>query len=89
MCFAFVIAPGNPYYYQVPMCIIGKVYANSMLVLINSRMLLGSSEEEPVTELRFETPPTGDKENITEVHHGALSVDSDEMTRPLRGSEDM
>jgi hypothetical protein len=36
----------RPYtlYYQTPMVIIGKVYANSMLVLINSWMLLGPEE---------------------------------------------
>ena len=37
--------PGNPYYYQVPMGIIGNVYANSMLLLINSRMRIVSEEK--------------------------------------------
>jgi hypothetical protein len=72
------------------MGIIGKVYANSMLVLNNSRMLLGSDEEEPeivLSEAVFGAPPIGDKDNVTEVHHGALSVDSDEMTRHSRGPE--
>ena len=44
-------------YYQVPMGIIGKVYANSMLVLINSRMVLGSVETQTpstvISALRF------------------------------------
>jgi len=73
------------------MGIIGKVYANSMLVLNNSRMLLGPDEEEPlaiISEAKFGAPPIGDKDNVTEAHHGALnSVDSEEMTRPSRGSE--
>ena len=30
--------------YQAPMGIIGKIYANSMLVLINSQMVLGSEK---------------------------------------------
>ena len=38
-------APGNAYYYQVPMGIIGNVYANSMLLLINSRLQLGSGNK--------------------------------------------
>ena len=72
------------------MGIIGKVYANSMLVLNNSRMLLGSDEEEPemaLSEVVFGAPPINDKDNVAEAHHGVLSVDSDEMTRPSRGSD--
>jgi hypothetical protein len=41
--FALAMKPYT-FYYQTPMVIIGKVYANSMLVLINSRMLLGPEE---------------------------------------------
>ncbi|KAF9528218.1 hypothetical protein CPB83DRAFT_854657 [Crepidotus variabilis] len=35
--FGLAMIPGNPMYYLVPMGIIGKVYANSLMVLINSR----------------------------------------------------
>ena len=44
--FSLATLPNN--YYQTPMVIIGKFYANSMLVLINSRMQLGT-EEVPLT----------------------------------------
>ena len=47
VCFSIAILPNNPYAFQVPMAVIGKVYANSMLVLLNSRMLL-CPEETPV-----------------------------------------
>lgn len=40
--FGLAMIPGNPMYFQVPMGIIGKVYANSVLVLLNSRTVLGS-----------------------------------------------
>jgi len=46
ICFSLAILPGSPYYYQTAMGIIGKVYANSMLVLLNSRMEIGSEEGE-------------------------------------------
>lgn len=46
--FSLAILPN--YYCQTPMVIIGKIYANSMLVLINSRMLL-VSEEAPLTTI--------------------------------------
>lgn len=42
--------------YQTPMGIIGKFYANSMLVLINSRMSLGS-EETIISAVRFDAAP--------------------------------
>jgi hypothetical protein len=58
-------------YCQTPMVIIGKFYANSMLVLINSRMLLGS-EEAPltiITAIRFNAAPVtaNDSAHITEI----------------------
>ena len=59
------------------MGIIGKVYANSMLVLINSRMVLGS-EETPstiVSVVRFATEQANDKDIAVEAHNGDLAVD--------------
>jgi len=41
---SLAVFPGASTYYEVPMGIIGKVYVNSMLVLLNSRMVLGSEE---------------------------------------------
>jgi hypothetical protein len=83
MCFAMASIRSSPPYNRVPMGIIGKVYANSMLVLNNSRMLLGSTEEKPLTimsGLRFGGPALSGEDDITEAHHGAFSVDSEEMT---------
>ena len=59
--FSLTLSPDHSTYYEVPMGIIGKIYANSMLVLINSRMVLGS-EETPtpsgvMSALRFGTAP--------------------------------
>ena len=64
------------------MGIIGKLYANSMLVLNNSRMLLSDSSKEEsstiLSEFRLGAPPISDNDNITE---GVLSVYSEERTR--------
>jgi hypothetical protein len=68
MCFALLTSEtrlGDPDYYTFPMGIIGKVYANSMLALINSRMLLGS-EETPstiISALRFASTPANNKDS--------------------------
>ena len=65
-------------YYQVPMGVIGKIYANSMLVLINSRMLL-RSEETPSTIIsaaRFAMTPANDKDR------GGISVYSESSMGP-------
>jgi len=64
--FALAILPTDVYYYQTPMGIIGKFYANSMLVLINSRMLLGS-EEVPstiVSEMKFGAAPAAANDSV-------------------------
>ena len=71
------------------MYVIGKIYANSMLVLINSRMVLGS-EETPSTVmsvLRFAAAPTNDENISIEAHNnGDLVIDSTEGKTGLSGS---
>ena len=65
-------------YYTIPMGIIGKVYANSMLVLINSRMVLGS-EETPSTAisvLRFRTALTNPEDRAVETDNRDVGVDT-------------
>ena len=65
-------------YYQTPMVIIGKVYANSMLVLINSRMLL-SSEVVPsmiISSMRFDVALAiaNDSAHITEISQSGQDI---------------
>ena len=88
VCFSLSILPGKPYYYQVLMGIIGKVYANSMLVLINSRMLL-DSEETPstiISEFKFATVPANNEDSMMQAHDGDVAVDTEALTGPLGGS---
>ena len=72
------------------MGIIGKVYANSMLVLINSRMVFGS-EETPstiISRMRFAASPANDTDTAIETYKGDLTVDSTELrTGHLSSSE--
>jgi len=87
--FALAILPGSPYYYQAPMGIIGKIYANSMLVVINSRMQLGSKETplRMISGLEFGTP-VNNKSGAIEAHRGDISVDTDGTRRtPARSQE--
>ena len=88
VCFALANLPGTPDYYQFPMGIIGKVYANSMLVLINSRMPLGS-EETPstiVSEFKCATVPPSNEDSAIHAHNGNAALDTEVLARPLRGS---
>jgi hypothetical protein len=72
--------PHSSTYYKVPMGIIGKVYATSMLVLINSRMLLGSEETQTLSTvasiLRFGTIPANPTDSAIEAEKGDLAVDT-------------
>ena len=66
--FSLAILPS--YYYQTPMVIIGKFYANSMLILINSRMLLDSEvPSKIISAIRFDAAlaTANDSEHITEI----------------------
>jgi hypothetical protein len=79
VCFLLAALPDSLYYYQLPMGIIGQVYANSMLVLINSRMFLGS-EDTPsttITALRFCTAPADNKDPAMETRGGDLALDTE------------
>ena len=72
------------------MYVTGKIYANSMLVLINSRMVLGS-EEMPSTimsVLRFAVAPTKGEYFATEAHNRDPTVDSTEVKTGPSGSSD-
>ena len=91
--FSLAISPGdyNLIYYQVPVCIIGKVYANSMLVLINSRMILGSEEIQTpsafISVLRFGTTPANTEDSPIEADNADLAVDTKTGTEPLGSLE--
>jgi len=73
--------PGNPMYYQVPMGIIGKVYANSLMVLLNSRMSLTSSEN------TGELGPMEFKRNTEVTDSNILYLDSTFEDPPSHGEE--
>jgi hypothetical protein len=40
-----VVLPGHPSYYQAPAAILAKVYSNSMMVVLNSRMDTSGNED--------------------------------------------
>ena len=65
-------------YCQVPMCIIGKVYANSMLVLINSRMVLSSEDTQTqptvISVLRFGAAPANSEDSAIDADNGDVAV---------------
>ena len=90
--FSLAISPGHYdlTYYQVPVCIIGKVYANSMLVLINSRMTLDSEEIQTpstaISVLRFGAESTNPEDSAIEADNGDLVVDT-KGAGPLASSE--
>ena len=73
------------------MGIIGKVYANSMLVLINSRMVLSSEETQVLStvlsSLRFGTAPANPTDSVVEADNGGLTVDTKAGTGPSGSSE--
>lgn len=53
------VLPSQPAYYQVPSEILAKVYSNSMMVLLNSRMRIGveSSFHDRMHDHQFPTEP--------------------------------
>ena len=88
VCFSLsMLPPGHAYYYyQFPTGIIGKVYANSMLVLINSRMLLGSEETSSTIISGFKFflryPPIT---KISAIHaYNGNVLDTEALAGPLR-----
>jgi hypothetical protein len=76
-------------YFQVPMCVIGKIYANSMLVLINSRMVLYSEGMSLtiISAARFAMSPANDTGGFIAAHRGDITVYSEERMGPSGRSE--
>ena len=73
------------------MDIIGRVYATSMLVLINSRMVLSSEETQTlISVLRFGTDRTAPAilvNSAIEADNGDVAVDTRAWPGPSGGSE--
>ena len=73
------------------MYIIGKIYATSMLVLINSRMVLGSEETQTpstvISVLRFGPAPANSEGSAIEADNGDVSVDTRAGAGPLGSSK--
>jgi hypothetical protein len=89
--FSLAISPMDSLSYQAPLGIIGKVYANSMLVLINSLTVLGSEETQTpstvISVLRFGTAPENPTDSAIEVENGNVAVDTRLGTGPSGSSE--
>ena len=87
-----LVVQHNSTLYQVPMAIIGKVYANSMLVLVNSRMVLDPEETQTpstvISVLRFGTAPANPEDSaILEADNGDVAVDARAGVEPSGSSE--
>jgi hypothetical protein len=93
VCFLLAAIPDTPFCYEFPMGAIGKIYASSMLVLLNSRMILGS-EETPskiVSVLKFAMAPDDTRGRCARESHTSreLSVDTKKGAGSSRTSEPM
>jgi len=77
--FSLAVFPSSMYY-EVPVCTIGKFYATSMLVLINSRMVLGSKETQTpstaISVLRFGAAPENSEDGAIDADSGDVAVDT-------------
>ncbi|KDR84620.1 hypothetical protein GALMADRAFT_133875 [Galerina marginata CBS 339.88] len=49
------VLPSKPSYYQVPSVILAKVYSNSMMAVLNSRVCLGAGDNDNLTSHTFKT----------------------------------
>ena len=67
-------------YCQTPMTIVGKFYASSLLVLINSWMVLGSEETQTpskvISVLIFSTAPANLADSAIEADNRDLAADT-------------
>jgi hypothetical protein len=91
IAFLLIIFPRCSVYYTIPMGIIGKVYANSMLVQINSRMVLSSEETETpstvISVLRFRTALANPKDSAIAAYNGDVGVGTRAGAGPAGSAE--
>jgi hypothetical protein len=90
VCFLLAVLPATPFCYEFPMGAVGKIYASSMLVLLNSRMILGSEEASSTTVsvLKFGTMDNNKGHRASESYiSGSFSADTEEWAGASRRSE--
>ena len=90
VCFLLAVLPTQLFCYEFPMGAIGKIYASSMLVLLNSRMILGSKEtpSAAISVMEFDMAPDNNKgQKDTESHSGEFSVDTEDRSGYSRSFE--
>jgi hypothetical protein len=89
--FSLAVLRSDELYFEVPIGIIGKVYANSMLVLINSRMVLGSEETQTpsrvISVVRFGMAPANPQDSAIEADDVGVAVDTRAGAAPSGISE--
>ncbi|KDR70018.1 hypothetical protein GALMADRAFT_255379 [Galerina marginata CBS 339.88] len=88
LTFALAILPGHPTYYQATVALLGKLYANSMLAVFNSRMGIRPDNNTSKHEVSTADP----RSNISAVHHpirsnayemhGGIAVTREEVSFP-------
>ncbi|KDR77234.1 hypothetical protein GALMADRAFT_139245 [Galerina marginata CBS 339.88] len=85
LTFALAILPGHPTYYMATVALLGKLYANSMLVVFNSRMKIGSEKNgSSAQELSSAGPRTNPHIRSVNAYemHGGVTVTREEVSFP-------
>ncbi|KAF9472082.1 hypothetical protein BDN70DRAFT_887418 [Pholiota conissans] len=79
--------PSRPTYYQACVCVLGKVYSNSMLVAFNSRMRIASlnasttAHEVPIPlSVSYSTARSVTNENGVQLRHSGLVITREEVS---------
>ncbi|KDR72410.1 hypothetical protein GALMADRAFT_143241 [Galerina marginata CBS 339.88] len=81
--------PNHPSYYQVPSEILAKVYSNSMMVLLNSRMRIGSDAAPEMTITRLRSEPISRGTDAYELGEGVnVTITREEVVFPSSDKED-
>ncbi|KDR72258.1 hypothetical protein GALMADRAFT_143116 [Galerina marginata CBS 339.88] len=85
------LLPSRPAYYQIPSEVLAKVYSNSMMVMLNSRMRIGldtsSSVEVPLSRHRHDLTITNRGTDAFELGEGIM-ITREELVFPSRTESD-
>ena len=72
--------PGHVVYWETPIAILGKLYSNTMMIVLNNRIVFKTQDESTISnEPRLIVSNPG----ISLGPHGGISVTREEWTIPL------
>jgi len=80
---ALFLLRGHPTYWQTSIGVLGKLYSNTMMVVLNSRIIFQIQDNSITSNESSASNPRTPRRSIFRRSHGGISVTREQWTLPL------